>query len=83
MSPKSINKALDIIGEDYDLKLDEWKDGIISHMLQKREAVEEKRRLELRKEELNEQLLLGDVINNQLNQIQVVASDVDQKNSEY
>ena len=52
-------------------------------MLQKREAVEENRRLELRKEELNEQLLLGDVINNQLNQIQVAACDVDQKNSEH
>ena len=52
-------------------------------MLQKREAVEENRRLELRKEELNEQLLLGDVINNQLNQIQVAACDVDQKISEH
>ena len=36
MSPKSINKALDIIGEDYDLKLHKWKDSIISHMLQKK-----------------------------------------------
>ena len=83
MSRKSINKALDIIGEDYDLKLHEWKDSIISHMFQKREAVEEKRRLELRKEELDEQLLLGDVINNQLNQIQAAASDVDPKNCEH
>ena len=83
MSPKSINKALDIIGQDYDLKLHEWKDSIISHMLQKKEAVKEKRRLQLRKEELNEQLLLGDVINNQLNQIQAAASDVDQKNSKH
>ena len=46
MSPKSINKALDIIGQDYDLKLHEWKDSIISHMLQKKEAVKEKRRLQ-------------------------------------
>ena len=66
MSPKSINKALDIIGEDYDLKLHEWKDSIISHMVRKKEAVEEKRRLELRKEELNAQLFLWDDIHNQL-----------------
>ena len=46
MSPQSINKALDIIGEVYDLKLHEWKDSITSHMVQKKEAVEKKRRLE-------------------------------------
>lgn len=79
MSPKSINKALDVIGEDYDLKLHEWKDSITSHMVQKKEAVEEKHRLELRKEELNEQLLLGNDVHNQLNQIQAAASDLDQK----
>ena len=45
--------------------------------------MEKKRRLELRKEELDEQLLLGDVINNQLNQIQAAASDVDPKNCEH
>ena len=78
MSPKSINKALDLIGEDYDLKLHEWKDSIASHMVQKKEAVEEKWRLELRKEELNE-LLLRDDVHNQLNQIQAATSDVDQK----
>ena len=79
MSPQSINKALDIIWEVYDLKLHEWKDSITSHMVQKKEAVEKKRRLELRKEELNEQLLLGDDVHNQLKQIQAAASDVDQK----
>ena len=31
MSPQSINKALDVIGEDYDLKLHEWKDKISSY----------------------------------------------------
>ena len=36
MSPQSINKALDIIGEVYDLKLHEWKDSITSHMVQKK-----------------------------------------------
>ena len=79
MPPKSINKALDIIGEDYDLKLHKWKDSISSHMVQKKEAAEEKRRLELRKEELKEQLLLGDDVHNQFNQIQAAVSDVDQK----
>ena len=51
MSPKSINKALDIIGEDYDLQLHEWKDSINkSHGAKKggsgrrAEAVIEKRR---------------------------------------
>lgn len=79
MSPKSINKALDVIGEDYDLKLHEWKDSISSHMMQKKEAVEEKQRLELTKEELNEQSLLGEDVHNQLSQIQAAVSDVDQK----
>ena len=41
--------------------------------------MEEKHRLELRKEELNEQLLLGNDVHNQLNQIQAAASDLDQK----
>lgn len=30
---KSINKVFDIIGEDYDFKLYEWKDGILSYMV--------------------------------------------------
>jgi len=41
MSPKSINKALDVIGEDYDLKLHEWKHKISSYMIQKKDAVKE------------------------------------------
>ena len=41
--------------------------------------MEKKPRLELRKEELNEQLLLGDDVHNQLKQIQAAASDEDQK----
>ena len=45
----------------------------------KKEVVEEKRRLELRKKELNDQLLSGDDVHNQLNQIQAAAYDVDQK----
>ena len=79
MSPKSINRALDIIGEDYDLKLHEWKDYISSHMMQKKEAVDGKQRLELTKEELNERLLLGEDVHNQLSQIHAAVSDVDQK----
>ena len=45
----------------------------------KQEAVEEKQRLELSKEELNEQLLLGDDVHNQFNQLQAAVSDVGQK----
>ena len=41
--------------------------------------MEEKRRLELRKKELNEQLFLWHDIHNQLNQIQAAASSVEQK----
>ena len=79
MSPKSINKALDVIGEDYDQKPHEWKDRISSHMLQKKEAVEEKQRLELRKEELNEQLISGEDVHNQLLQVEAATSDLNNK----
>ena len=79
MSPKSTNKALDIIGEDYDLKLHQWKDRISSHMSHKKQAVEEKARLELQKEELNQQLLSGEDVHNQLVQVQAATSDVEKQ----
>ena len=64
---------------DYDLKLHEWKDCISSHMMQKKEAVDEKQRLELTKEELNERSLLGEDVHNQLSQTHAAVSDVDKK----
>ena len=79
MSPKSINKALDVIGEDYDLKLHEWKDKISSYMIQKKDAVKEKGRLELQKEELTEQLISGGDVHDRLLQIQAATIAMDNK----
>ena len=45
----------------------------------KKEAVDEKQRLELTKEELNERSLLGEDVHNQLSQIHAAVFDVDQR----
>ena len=48
-------------------------------MVQKKEPAEEKHRLELKKDELNNQLLLGDNVHSYLNQIPAAVSHVYQR----
>ena len=52
MSPKSINKALDLLGEDLDLLLQNWKGNITAHLEKCYEKAQEGRDLERRQEEL-------------------------------
>lgn len=79
MSLKSINKALDVIGEDYDAKLHDWRNDISRHISQLNKSKDEREILDLRKEELIEQLLAGEDVNNQLVQVQDSASELDEK----
>lgn len=77
MSPKSVNKALDLIGEDYDAKLHEWKDRVFQNLSEKVETIQERERLELRKQELNQQLLSGEEVGTQMTELEAAASCLD------
>ena len=52
MSPKSINKALDLLGEDFDLPIKNWKGDITAHLEKRSKLVQEGCDLETRKGEL-------------------------------
>ena len=52
MSPKSINKALDLLGDDYDLPLHNWKDSITRHLEKCCQKAQEGQELKTRKDEL-------------------------------
>ena len=53
MSPKSINKALDLLGVDYDLPLQMWKENSTKFLEKSCLLSRERRDLETRKEELD------------------------------
>lgn len=54
MSPKSINKALDFLGEDYDLPLQMWKENSTKFLKKSCELARERSVWETRKEELDQ-----------------------------
>ena len=54
MSPKSINKALDLLGVEYDLPLKTWREDISDYLTKQDQITLERRDLEVRKEELNQ-----------------------------
>ena len=60
MSPKSINKALDLLGEDFDLPRENWKDDITSHLEKCCQKAQEGQDLELRKEGLAQLAVAGE-----------------------
>lgn len=62
MSPKSINKALDILGVGFDLPLHNWKEEITSHLEKHSQLKQAKIEIETREEELEQQADMGDVV---------------------
>lgn len=66
MSPKSINKALDLLGVDYNLPLQNWKDDNTKHLEKSCQMTHEVRELEARKEELVQQSAAGEDVDDQL-----------------
>ena len=54
MSPKRINLALDLLGEDYDLPLQMWKENNTKYLEKSFQLACERRDLETRKEEVDQ-----------------------------
>ena len=52
MSPKRINTALDLLGDDYDKPLQNWNEQLVDHIKISCQSNEERRKLETRSEEL-------------------------------
>lgn len=66
MSPKSINKALDLFGVDYDLPFHIWKDNISDHLNKRCQLKQKKKELEVRKYELGQLVDSGEHVDGQL-----------------
>ena len=62
MSPKSIKKALDLLGVGFDLPLHNWKEEINDHLEKHSQLKQAKIEIETRKEELESQADMGDVV---------------------
>ena len=62
MSPKSVNKALDILGVGFDLPLHNWKEEINGHLEKHSQLKQAKTEIETRKEELEQEADMGHVV---------------------
>ena len=62
MSPKSINKALDLLGVGFDLPLHNWKEEINGHLEKHSQVKQAKTEIESRKEEFEQQADMGDAV---------------------
>ena len=68
MSPKSINKALDLLRDDFDLPIKNWKGDITAHLEKCSKLVQEGCDLDTRKEELVRLAAVGANVRNRLQQ---------------
>lgn len=75
MSPKSINKALDLLGVDYDLPLQNWKDNKTKHLEESCQMTHEIRELEATKEELVHLSATGEDVDDPLMVLEASLSD--------
>ena len=76
MSPKSINKALDLLGEDFDLPIKSWKGDITAHLEKCSELVQEGCDLETTKEELVQLAAAGANVAEQITAANVSQSSI-------
>ena len=74
MSPKSINKVLDLLGEYFDLPLQTWKGNITAHLEKCSEKTQEHRDLERRQEELAQLAAAGHDVDEQMTAVNVSLS---------
>ena len=67
MSPKSINRVLDQLGEDFDKPLKDWKENITCHLEKYclKVGEEEIQRLEKKKDELSQLAAAGNNVGEQ------------------
>lgn len=76
MSPKSINKALDLLGIDYDLPLQKWKDKITDHLTKQCQMKQEEKELKVRKDELCQLADAGEGVHDQLVMVDTTLSSL-------
>ena len=76
MSPKSINKALDLLGEDFDLPIKNWKGDITAHLEKCSNLVQEGCDLDTRKEELVRLAAAGANVEEQITAVNVSQSNI-------
>ena len=76
MSPKSINKALDLLGVEYDLPLKTWREDISDYLTKQDQITLERRDLEVRKEELNQLTVAWEDVAEQQDAVQSSLSTV-------
>ena len=76
MSPKSINKALDLLGEDFDLPIKNWKGDITAHLEKCSKLVREHCDPETRKEELVRLAAAGANVVEQITAVNVSQSNI-------
>ena len=76
MSPKSINKALDMLGADFDLSLKDWRQNISEYLSKKNQNEQERGELEVRKEELNQLMVAGEAVAEQLEAVELSLSNL-------
>ena len=79
MSPKSINKALDLLGEDFDLPIKNWKGDITAHLENCFKLVQEGCDLETRKEELVQMAAAGADVEEQITAVNASLSSIGEK----
>ena len=76
VSPKRINKALDLLGEDFDLPIKTWKGDITDHLEKCSKLVREGCLLETRKEELFRLAAAGANVEEQITAVNVSQSNI-------
>ena len=76
VSPKRINKALDLLGEDFDLRIKTWKGDITAHLEKCSNLVQEGCLLETRKEELFRLAAAGANVEEQITAVNVSQSNI-------
>ena len=79
MSPKSINKALDLLGEDFDLPIKNWKGDITAHLENCFKLVQEGCDLETRKEELVQMAAAGADVEEQITAVNASLSSISEE----
>ena len=82
MSPKSINKALELLGVDYNLPLKNWREDISDYLTKQDQITLERRDLEVRKEELNQLTVAWEDVAEQQDAVQSSLSTDDAKKLE-
>ena len=71
-SPKTVNTALDLLGDDYDKPLQNWKEQLVDHLKISCQSNKERRKLETRREELDKLDKLADEGLNVVDQLTAV-----------